>query len=69
MSVPGVFQTKPLAETVFPLKGILVVAPLLQKKKKSNVVSGPYSEKLDRSAANQRAWFLRIPDGKKNNLA
>ena len=25
MSVPGVFQMKPLAETVFPLKGIPVV--------------------------------------------
>ena len=25
MSVPGVFQTKPLAENVFPLKRILVV--------------------------------------------
>ena len=27
MSVPGVFQTRPLAKTVFPLKGILVAPP------------------------------------------
>ena len=27
MSVPGVFQTKPLAETFLPLKGIPVVPP------------------------------------------
>ena len=32
MSVPGVFWTRPLAETVFPLKGILVV-PLPPPKK------------------------------------
>ena len=34
MSVPGFFRTRPLAETVFPLKGILVVPPPPKKKKK-----------------------------------
>ena len=34
MSVPGVFRTKPLTETVFPLKGILVVPPPQKKNKK-----------------------------------
>ena len=36
MSVPGVFRTRPLAETVFPLKCILVVPKKKGEKKEQN---------------------------------
>ena len=43
MSVPGVFQTRPLAETIFPLKCILVVP---KKKKKLDHLHGLMYGKL-----------------------